>query len=219
MYKCCIFDLDGTLINSIEAIVYSCNLALKELKFPEVGIDEYKLYVGDGVKKMVERLLKKVGDSELEYFEELRQLFEEYFAQYYLHEVKVYDGVIKILDDLKKRGIKLAIFSNKPHARTVDTIDNIFGKQYFDFVQGEAEDAGLKKKPNPDGVYLILNKLEMNIEDCLYIGDTNTDMTTGKNAGVDTVGVTWGFRTCEELELCNPTYLINSPRELLNIVK
>ena len=121
-----------------------------------------------------------------------------------------------MLSELKKRNIKIAVLSNKPHTRTLDNVNAIFGENYFDRVYGEREN--VKIKPDPEGALLIAKELQVSPEECLYFGDTNTDMKTGISAKMDTIGVAWGFRTVEELESYNPMKIIKSPKEILDII-
>ena len=121
-----------------------------------------------------------------------------------------------MLSELKKRNIKIAVLSNKPHARTLDNVNAIFGENYFDKVYGERENA--KIKPDPEGALLIAKELGVSPEECIYFGDTNTDMKTGISAKMDTIGVAWGFRTIEELESYNPMNIIKNPKEILDII-
>ena len=130
------------------------------------------------------------------------------------------DGEIReTLDYLKAHGVKIAVLSNKPHARAIDNVEGVFGNGYFDLVMGEQESKGIRRKPAPDGVFLCAKELGVQLEECLYLGDTNTDMKTGQAAGVDTVGVSWGFRDRSELEAFHPAYLIDRPEELMDIIK
>ena len=217
MYKCCIFDLDGTLINSIKAIAYSCNLTLKKYNLGPIDEDTYKILVGDGYKKLIERALIHCGDNNLENYEDALVTYMEYFKINCMHEVKAYDGIHDMLDFLKKNNIKIAVLSNKPHAQTVENVDSIFGNGYFDNISGEK--TNVKRKPDPEGAIIIANELDVNPCECLYIGDTNTDMKTGISACMDVVGVTWGFRDRKELESFNPKYVIDHPSEIIDIVK
>ena len=216
VYKCCIFDLDGTLINSIKAMTYSVNLTLKENNLGSIDDDNCKVFVGDGYKKLIERALIYCGDKELKYYDESLVLYQKYFKEHCLHGVKAYDGIKDMLSELKKRNIKIAVLSNKPHERTLDNVNAIFGENYFDKVYGEREN--VKIKPDPEGALLIAKELGVSPEECLYFGDTNTDMKTGISAGMDTIGVAWGFRTVEELESYNPMNIIKNPKEILDII-
>ena len=129
----------------------------------------------------------------------------------------IQDGIRELLASLKEMGVHVAVLSNKPHEQAIMNIETFFGKGYFDVVRGEQ--AGTPKKPAPDGAFAICRELGIKQEECLYLGDTNTDMETGLNAGMDTVGVLWGFRNREELEGCHPQYIVAHPSEVAEIVK
>lgn len=213
MIRCSIFDLDGTLLNTLKALTYTTSLVLEHFGYGPVTEDQIRQIVGDGYKCQMERALRLAGDEKLEYLEESLPLYLELFAKHCLYGVKPYDGIPELLESLKARGIHIAVLSNKPHARTVENIEAIFGKGYFDVVAGEQP--GIPKKPDPAGVHRILSQLGIAPEECLYFGDTSTDMKTGLNAGLVTVGVTWGFRDRKELESYHPSYIISHPREVL----
>ncbi|MBC2580076.1 HAD family hydrolase [Clostridium sp. DJ247] len=217
MYQGCIFDLDGTLVDSIKAIAYTANLTLQKYGLGPIDEDHYKLFVGDGYKKLIERALIYCGDKDLVHYEDGLVTYLEYFKIHCMHEVKAYNGIKNMLEHLKENHIKIAVLSNKPHERTIDNVEGIFGIGYFDRVAGEKD--GVRRKPDPEGAIITAKELGVLPEHCLYIGDTDTDMKTGIGAGMDTVGVTWGFRTREELESYNPKYVIDYPNELIEIVK
>lgn len=212
MIRCCIFDLDGTLLNTLKALTYTTSLVLEHFGYGPVNETQIKQIVGDGYKCQMERALRLSGDEKLEHLEESLPLYMELFAKHCLYGVKPYDGIPELLEALKSRGIRIAVLSNKPHARTVENIEAVFGKGYFDLVAGEQP--GIPKKPDPAGVRRILDSFAVLPEECLYLGDTGTDMKTGLNAGLVTVGVTWGFRGREELESFHPRYIIDHPREV-----
>lgn len=214
MIRCCIFDLDGTLLNTLSALRITVNLTLEHFGYPAIGEEKVKKFVGDGYKLLVERALKDAGDVELKHYEEALQVYMDTFAGHSMDQVEPYDGIAELLKQLKERGIKIAVLSNKPHEQTVDNIETVFGKGYFDYVAGEQP--GIPRKPDPAGVYRILEAFGEKPEECLYFGDTNTDMQTGLGAGLVTVGVTWGFRDREELESFHPQYVIDKPREVFD---
>ncbi len=216
MVNCCIFDLDGTLLNTIKALTYTTNLVLEHFGLPPVDEAHMMRFVGDGYKCQMERALRCSGDEKLEHYEESLPLYMDLFAKHCMYQVRPYAGIPEILRELKARGILIAVLSNKPHARTVENIEAVFGKGYFDLVAGEQP--GVPKKPDPAGVRRILAALGVKAEECLYFGDTNTDMKTGLGAGLTTVGVTWGFRGREELESCHPHHIIDAPMEALDLL-
>lgn len=212
MIRCCIFDLDGTLLDTLKALTYTTNLTLEHFGYPAVDEAHIKRFVGDGYKKLVERVLKYSGDEELVHYEEGLTVYTELFARHCMYEVKPYDGIPELLEQLKARNIRIAVLSNKPHERTVENIEAMFGKGYFDYVAGEQP--GIPRKPDPAGVERILEAFGETPEHCLYFGDTNTDMKTGLGAGLITTGVTWGFRDRAELESFHPQYVIDYPGEV-----
>lgn len=217
MYRFCIFDLDGTLVNSIHALTKTTNLTLEAFGLPPVTEEQMMIFVGDGYKMQMKRALLASGDKELLHHEASLEVYTRLFKEHCLYRLEAYDGIKELLAFLKEQGIKIAVVSNKPHARTVENVEFVFGKGYFDFILGEQE--GIRKKPAPDGVNLALRELGAKPEECLYFGDTNTDMETGKAAGIDRVGVTWGFRGREELQAYAPEYLVDAPGEVIEIIE
>lgn len=213
MIRYCIFDLDGTLLNTITALNYTTNLVLKHFGYPPVGEEQIHQFVGDGYRCQIKRALIYSGDEKLEHYEEAMTLYTELFAKHCLYGVKPYEGIPELLEELKKRGIRLAVLSNKPHERTIENIETIFGKGYFDYIAGEQP--GVPIKPDPAGVLRILDAFGETPEHGLYFGDTNTDMKTGLGGGLTTVGVSWGFRPRAELESFNPQYVIDHPSEVI----
>lgn len=217
-YKCCIFDLDGTLVNSIHALTYCTNQALKRCGVEkQVNEEQMMTIVGDGYKTQMRRSLIACGDTELIHYEEILPIYMEVFAKHCLYEMHAYDGIMELLSYVRDKGMKIAVVSNKPHAQAIDTVEHVFGKGYFDTIIGEKE--GIPKKPDPTGALTAAKELDVLPEECLYFGDTNTDMQTGKNAGMTTVGVLWGFRGREELEQFSPAYLIENPMEMVTILE
>lgn len=219
MYKCCIFDLDGTLVNSIYAIKKSVDLTLEPWGLRPVTVEESKVFVGDGYKKLLKRALAAQGDEALAHYDEAVERYPEIFKGCCMYKVEAYDGIWQLLEFLKEHGICAAVLSNKPHPRTLDNVRGVFGEGIFQLVYGEREDKGIKKKPAPDGVWAIIEELGIKREEVLYLGDTNTDMQTGKNAQVDTAGVTWGFRDRKELEAFSPRLIADHPSEVARFIK
>lgn len=214
--KVCIFDLDGTTLDTVESIGTTVNMVLKEIGLPVHNIPEYKKFAGDGQIELIKRALIASGDDNLDNFEKAMARYIELFADRCTYKVKPYEEIRELFEKLKKRNIKICIFSNKEHKNVEDILDKIFGEGYFDFVLGQGP--GHKKKPSGEGIDIILNGINEKYDNCIYIGDTNTDMQTGKNYGLYTVGVTWGFRTKEELICANADYVIDKALELINII-
>ena len=214
MKKAVIFDLDGTLSDSIMSMKYSGDKTMAEFGYGPFSVQDYKYFVGDGAANLVKRALIKGGDTELVHFDAAYARYKEIFQANCMYQVKPYEGIPELLEALKKRGMKIAVLSNKPHHATVDVIESLFGKGYFDVVQGQVD--GVPIKPDPAGVFRILDKFGCTADQVLYMGDTATDMKTGKAAGAFTVGVLWGFRDRAELEGGHADAIIAKPAELLH---
>lgn len=216
MKKAVIFDLDGTLTNTLKSLWKSTNMALATAGLPPHEIDSYKYFAGNGAKELIRKSLIADGDAELVHFDSVMEAYNRIFEEYCMYEVKPYDGIPELLKALKEKGLHLAVNSNKPQPRTVDVVEEIFGKDTFDLLVGQCEER--RRKPAPDGVNYILEQLHLNKEDVLYIGDTCTDMQTGKSAGVFTVGALWGFRVRQELVENHADAIIEKPLELLQYI-
>ncbi|WP_310604640.1 HAD family hydrolase [Anaerosporobacter sp.] len=218
--KAAIFDLDGTIADTLESIAYSANMMLESLGLMKRPDEEYNYYAGDGADVLVMRALKAACNNEeqaKELFLQAKAKYKEVFEEYCMYNVKPFDGIVTMLNELKARGIKIGVLSNKPHDRTISVINELFGENYFDSVCGQKE--GLPKKPDPSGARIMLEEFAVVAEECLYVGDTNVDMQTGKNTGMFTVGVLWGFRDREELEQNHADVIITNPSELLTYIE
>lgn len=216
MKKAVIFDLDGTLTDSIHSIKYSGDKALEAFGYGPFSEEQYKYFVGDGAANLVKRALAAGGDGKLVHFEEAYARYREVFRENCMYRVQPYEGIRELLAFMKEQGVKVAVLSNKPHAETVNVIESLFGKDYFDVIQGQKENVAIK--PSPEGVFLILGELGLEVSDILYLGDTATDMKTGKSAGAFTVGALWGFRDRKELEEGGADACIEYPLDLLRYV-
>ncbi len=214
--KAVIFDLDGTLTNTLQSIWKSANLALTDVGLPTFEVDCYRYFVGDGVNELVRRALVANGDKGLSHFEKVRERYLYHFEKYVNYEVKPYDGIRELLAELKERGILMAVNSNKPHERTVEVVEEIFGKGTFDMLVGQCDERA--RKPAPDGVLYIMDKLQLTSDEVIYLGDTCVDMQTGKSAGVFTIGALWGFRDRQELEENHADAIIEHPVEVLDYI-
>lgn len=208
-----IFDLDGTLTDSLSSIQKTTNNVLISLGLEPYDKEPYRYFVGDGAACLVQRALKGRGVTEKAVILEAQKRYKEEFKTYCMYEVKPYDGICELITCCKRKGIKIAVNSNKPHERTIEVVETIFGKGTFDYIVGQS--AERDKKPSPDGVNYILQNAGINKECALYIGDTSTDMQTGHNAGVFTVGALWGFRDEAELREYKADVIISEPMELM----
>ncbi len=216
MKKAVIFDLDGTLSDSIHSIKYCADRAVAAFGIGPFTEQQYKYFVGDGAANLVRRALAAGGDEEGVHFQEAFARYKEIFRENCMYQVVPYGGIRELLAALKEKGVKIAVLSNKPHAETVNVIESLFGKDYFDVIQGQKENVAIK--PSPEGVFQILGQLGLEAEEVLYLGDTSTDMKTGKSAGAFTLGALWGFRERKELEENHADAIIAHPREVLKFL-
>ena len=214
MKKACIFDLDGTLLYTLPSMARPGNRVLQELGFAPLPVQNYRLYCGEGSKMLVTRILAASGDEGASLFEKAYPLYAKYFGEDPLYQVEPFPGIARMLDALKGQGIRLGVCSNKPHAATKAVIEGKF-PGVFDVIIGQSEE--LRRKPYPDMPLKVASCLEADPADCLYIGDSGTDMKTGRAAGMDTVGVLWGYRDREELAP-EADYLITDPGQIEGIL-
>lgn len=210
--KVCIFDLDGTLARTQESIARPVNMTLSYYGLPAQPVEAFNYFAGDGLRNALKRALIAAGDTGASHLEEGLPMCRSWMQEDPCYHAEPYDGIIPALEELKSNGVKIAVFSNKPHESAVSVVETIFGKDFFDHIQGQTD--GVPIKPDPAGVFGILEKYGAKKEECLYFGDTNTDMLTGHNAGVTTVGVSWGFRPREELEEYGADIIIDSAEEI-----
>ncbi len=224
MIKACIFDLDGTLADTLESMAVAANDALEAAGYPALPVDNYKYYAGDGAKTLVERALKDAAaachkDVQMAMtkdFDRIYGMYSDRFREDCTYKVTVYEGILAMLLELRHRGIKTAVLSNKPHERVLDVIGKLFGEGWFDHVLGQQET--VPKKPNPAGALITAKALGVSPDECMYFGDTNVDMQTGNAAGMDTVGVLWGFRTRAELEENQAHHIAAHPQDIVALV-
>ena len=214
--KACIFDLDGTLTNTLESMTYSVNLTLEEMGLSKITKDQCRVFVGNGARVLMEKSLKAAGDTDASRIEEGMEIYGRIFDQNCIYHVTPYEGIPEMLKVLKDKGIHLAVLSNKPDRQTVKVVKAIFGEELFDYAQGQKE--GIRRKPEPDGVWYLMEQMHVSKEECLYIGDSEVDAATGRNAGLKTIGVLWGFRDRKTLETAGADDLIDRPDELLQFV-
>jgi phosphoglycolate phosphatase len=214
MKKLVIFDLDGTLLNTIADLAGSTNFALQRLGYPVHEVAEYNLMVGNGVNKLFERALPD-GEKSPENVLRVRQEFIPYYNMHNAEETFPYDGIPALLAQLQTAGVQVAVASNKYQAATAKLIAHYFADIRFTAVYGQRD--GVPVKPDPTVVYDILRKAAVEKRDVLYVGDSGVDMQTAANAGVTACGVTWGFRPRSELEEKEPEYIVNSAGEVAAI--
>lgn len=215
MVQLCIFDLDGTLANTLRSIAGFANGALRRCGYGVIEpAEEYRFLVGNGADRLMRRMLDRVAGTYTE--DEVKKLREVYDALYGadpLKDVTQYPDLLRVLQALKAAGVRLAVCSNKPDRDTRSVVEALFPQGLFDAYRGQRD--GVPCKPAPDAPLLIARELGVKPEDCLYIGDSGVDMDTGRAAGMRTVGVLWGFRDKQELAGHGACAIISRPAELL----
>jgi phosphoglycolate phosphatase len=211
-----IFDLDGTLVDSLDDLADSMNAVLDSLGLPIHPTEPYRRFVGDGLVKMVRRSLPPEYVEE-DYVGECVELMRAEYARRQQDKTVLYPGISELLAALRDRDLKTAVLSNKPDSDTRSIVDGLLAPHSFDVVRGARPEVPLK--PDPSAALDIAADLSVHPEDSVYIGDTDTDMRTGRRAGMLTVGVTWGFRDEEELRESGAQHIIHHPLELLDILK
>lgn len=216
MIKLAIFDLDGTLINSIADLADGINLGLKKYGYPTHPYEKFNYFVGDGVRNLIIRALPEDKRDE-DNIRKIDEVFSEYYGKNYANKTKIYDRIDILLEKIKKSGIRLAVASNKPDEFTKAIIRDIFKDKTFDIVRGNI--SGVPHKPEPQIIYSILSEINIDKKEAVIIGDTNIDINTGKNAGIHTIGCLWGFRDRAELEKAGAEVIVADPLEIYDALK
>lgn len=210
-----IFDLDGTLLNTIDDLASATNHALKTLGYPQHGAWVYPGMVGNGVKKLIERALPE--DARTEAVERnMLTVFKEYYDEHCCDATQPYPGIDELLRTLTGRGVNLAVTSNKYQAAVSRIIDHYFPEANFRAVLGNEE--GIPRKPDPSIVFKALSIWPTPKADCLYVGDSGVDMETARRACIESVGVSWGFRGIPELREANADHIISTPSQILELL-
>lgn len=215
MKRLVIFDLDGTLLNTIADLANSTNHALKQCGFPEHEVSEYPFFVGNGINKLFERALPEADRNE-ENILKVRSKFVPYYDKHNADFSTPYPGIPELLETLQRKEFMLTVASNKYQSATEKLIAHYFPAICFVAVFGQRE--GITPKPDPTIVNDILSIAKVNKEEALYVGDSGVDMQTAINSGVTACGVTWGFRPRTELEAFNPNYIADRPEEILTFI-
>lgn len=214
MIRGIIFDLDGTLLDTLEDIADSANEALALSGFESHPLDEYRFFVGNGVENLVKMMLPKGTEDDV-----LLRVIDDFKSAYdrnYSNKCQPYPGIMDLLDELSQRGILMGVCSNKPDAFTQVMVDLYFKDITFVAVTGERKD--LPRKPNAAMVNYILDKMNLRVDECLFVGDSDVDVKTAHNAGLNSVGVEWGFRPIQELIEAKVTFTVSHPQEILTLL-
>lgn len=212
-YKLVIFDLDGTILNTLEDLYISVNFALLKNNLPQRSKEEVRRFVGNGIRLLIERAVPEKTESELT--EKVFFDFKEHYAVHSMDNTKPYEGIKDLLTDLKRQGVKTAVVSNKADF-AVQKLVSLYFDGMFDFVLGEME--GTNKKPAPDMVYKAIEAVDVSAEYVVYIGDSEVDIETADNSSVDCIIVDWGFREREYLLSCGAKVLASCVSELSELL-
>ena len=213
-YDTVIFDLDGTLLNTLEDLADAVNFVMRANAYPERTLEEVRRFVGNGIRRLMEQAVP--ADVEGEVFERVFGEFQAYYTAHCQIKTRAYEGVPELLKALAKCGYAMAIVSNKNHAAVCE-LNEIYFKEYISVAIGQQD--GIRKKPAPDTVFQALKELGKEASGAVYVGDSEVDFMTAENSGMDCMLVSWGFRTKEELAECTPKAWIEQPEELFNILE
>ena len=213
-YDTVIFDLDGTLLNTLEDLADGVNAVMRANAYPERTLDEVRRFVGNGIRRLMEQAVPEGVCGDI--FERVFEEFRTYYTEHCQIKTRAYDGVMELLAVLKEKGYAMAIVSNKNHAAVCE-LNDIYFKKDISVAIGQKD--GIRKKPAPDTVFQALKELGVSGERAVYVGDSEVDFMTAENSCMDCVLVSWGFRTKEELADCTPKAMIDRPEELLEVLE
>ena len=215
-YKAVLFDLDGTLLDTLDDLADSANRVLAEMQMPQHPVDAYRYFVGDGMMTLLQRIVpEEKRDNKT--LGKVAEAFRHDYGNNWAVKSRPYEGISHMLSELKARGLQLAILSNKPQDFTQLCVGKLLAGFLFNPVLGQRE--GVPKKPDPSGALEVAELLNIPPEDFLYLGDTSIDMLTAKSAGMCAVGALWGFRTKDELRKSGADYMVQSPVDLLELLQ
>ena len=212
-YKIAIFDLDGTILNTLDDLADSLNVVLQEFKMPLHTYEQVRFMVGNGIPKLIERAIPD-GVTNPKYQEVLSE-YIKYYEKHCAQKTAPYDGILELLSQMKHHGMKIAVNTNKV-SQAAEELCNYYFPSVFDYVCGSSPQTPVK--PAPDGVFKILNHLNMRKEDAVYIGDSDVDIQTGKNSGIDVISVAWGFRGKDFLLQNGAEKIVQNTQELLEMI-
>ena len=210
-YEIYIFDLDGTLLDTLQDLAASVNYALRQHHMPEHSIDDVRRFVGNGVRRLMERAIPEGAANPA--FEAAFATFRKYYMEHSLDTTRPYDGIPELIHELKKRGCRMAVVSNKMMAATQELVHHFFPE--IEVAIGEDEAAGIRKKPAPDTVFVALKQLGEG--SAVYVGDSDVDLATARNSGLPCISVLWGFRDRDFLLAHGATTFVEQPMDILDI--
>lgn len=213
--KIVIFDMDGTLLNTLEDLMISTNYALSQFNYTTHTIEEVRFFVGNGVAKLIELAIPNgLNNSN---YEKCLEIFKEHYEKNMCNHTTIYNGILELLKHLKEKNIKTAVVSNK-FDLAVKELSRKYFRDLIDIAIGENEKAGIKKKPAPDTVFEVLNLMNLKPEEAIYIGDSDVDIMTAKNSNLPCISVTWGFRDREFLIKNKAEIIIDKPEDILQYI-
>ena len=215
LIKAVLFDLDGTLVNSLTDLANAFNYALRSFGFPQHETEEYKLFVGDGIPKAIERALPEKNRGN-ETINKVMAVFFEHYKVHFADNTASYEGMPELIKQLKDQGIKLAVVTNKAQFMADKVVKKIYGDA-FDIIFGKRED--VPAKPDPTAALMVMDELGVKPFECIFLGDSKNDVLTGFNSGAYAVGELWGYRGEKELRENKAQFIINKPSELLDIIR
>ena len=216
MIRAILFDLDGTLVDTLDDLVAATNYALKMGGYPAREKNEIKQFIGNGNTKLIERSLPEHARSKA-ITEKTKQHFFDYYKQHPAEFSKPYDGIVGLLHNLRAEGIYVCIVTNKAQEMTETVVPAVFGDFKFDAIVGQSD--GVPAKPQPHMAYIAMNEVGVNADECFFVGDSYTDMLTGGSGGNIPVGVLWGFREKQELLDSGARFIVKHPSEILDLVR
>ncbi|WP_329384656.1 HAD family hydrolase [Anaerofustis butyriciformans] len=217
MIKAAIFDLDGTIIDTLEDLAQAGNNVLKQNGFEVHDIEKYRFFVGSGIRNLCIRMLPEEKKSDEELINKIFNDFNSYYGKHYMDNTKAYEGVENMLNKLIDMNIKVGVLTNKGHEFTVPMLKKVYGDFPFSVILGKTDKFPVK--PSKECIDYVMNKLEVSGEECIYIGDSNVDMQTAINGNIsEIIGVSWGFRPVEELKQAGAKYIVHSPEAIIDIV-
>ena len=214
MIKACVFDLDGTLIDSLGDLAASGNYALKQNGYPERSITEFRSYLGDGVRELVKRSIPEAERNDGNISKVMREMLD-YYSEHLLDNTRLYNGVVPLIKVLQTKDIRLFIYTNKYHYQAVEIVSRVFGQDVFEVV-------GLKpngeRKPDTKAILDSILRLGLGTEECVFIGDAPVDMITAKKAGMYAVGAAWGYHATEKLIKAGADFMADTPLDVLSFL-
>lgn len=212
-YKLVIFDLDGTVLDTLEDLCDSVNFALSSHKLPERSIDEVRSFVGNGIRRLIDLSVPDNTDTSIA--DSVFDFFKAYYKEHSSDKTKPYDGILPLLKFLREQGVRTAVVSNKADFAVKNLVEKYFDG-LFDYAAGEKE--GIPRKPSPDSVYNAIEFFGLSCSDCVYVGDSEVDIATAVNAGIDSIIVTWGFRDRDTLIKAGAENLCDDVSALKNML-